>query len=61
MQWTCAKCGQSEKATDWTVLVAVGWRTTPENEFRCSACTKKPQEKSLAPTPTAPLRQRGLR
>jgi hypothetical protein len=41
MQWTCAKCGQTATANDWPLLVSMGWRTTPENEFRCSICAKK--------------------
>jgi len=61
MQWTCAKCGQTASADDWPLLLSIGWRTTPDNEFRCSMCAKKEHAcggKSEAPAPVkfVPLR-----
>lgn len=41
MEWTCAKCGQVAKAEDWTLLVSMGWRITPDDEFRCVLCAKR--------------------
>jgi len=41
MEWTCARCGQVAKAADWTLLVSMGWRITPEDEFRCVVCAKR--------------------
>ena len=41
MEWCCAKCGLSATADDWTLLVAMGWRTTPDNEFRCAICARQ--------------------
>jgi len=41
MEWTCAKCGQMAKAADWTLLLSMGWRITPADEFYCVVCAKR--------------------
>ncbi len=41
MEWTCAKCGQIAKAADWTLLLSMGWRITPADEFCCVVCAKR--------------------
>jgi len=60
MEWTCAKCGQTARAEDWTLLLSLGWRITPDNEFRCVICAKKPPEKA-ASVRLAPADRRGVR
>jgi hypothetical protein len=41
MEWTCARCGQVARAADWTLLLSMGWRITPDDEFRCVVCAKR--------------------
>jgi hypothetical protein len=60
MEWTCAKCGRTARAEDWTLLLSLGWRTTPDNEFRCATCALKPPERMPAVKPV-PAGRRGVR
>jgi hypothetical protein len=58
MEWTCAKCGQVAKTDDWTLLLSMGWRITPEDEFRCVICAKRLLAREQAPPRVEPMRRR---
>lgn len=53
MEWTCAKCGQMAKAADWTLLLSMGWRITPADEFYCVVCAKRLLSRSSVQRSTA--------
>lgn len=53
MEWTCARCGQVAKAADWTLLLSMGWRITPDDEFCCVVCAKRLVSRSAFPGPSA--------
>ena len=58
MEWTCAKCGQVAKAEDWTLLLSMGWRITPDDEFRCVICAKRLMAREQAQPPYDTYRRR---
>jgi hypothetical protein len=59
MEWCCPKCGLTVTADDWSLLVAMGWRSIAADEVRCVLCVKRePERMRPRVVPLEPARDR---
>jgi len=38
MEWSCSRCGQTASASDWHLLLAIGWKLDESGNCICVMC-----------------------